>query len=79
MFAKILIVLTVAVVAWAGFVRPSEATSRDATYVVQPGDTLWGIAATHYAGDPREAIWRVRGANRLRSAMLTPGQRLTLP
>ena len=31
-------------IAWAGFVHPSEATSRDATYVVQPGDTLWAIA-----------------------------------
>jgi nucleoid-associated protein YgaU len=79
MFAKTLIVLLVSVVAWAAFVHPSEATSGDQTYVVQPGDTLWEIASTHYAGDPREAVWRVREANDLGTATLHPGQRLTLP
>ena len=79
MFGKTLIVLIVSVVAWAGFVHPSEATSGDTTHVVQPGDTLWGIATAHYAGDPREAIWRVREANGLGTATLRPGQRLTLP
>ena len=79
MFGKTLLVLLVSVIAWAGFVHPSEATSRDATYVVQPGDTLWAIAARHYAGDVREAVWRVRDANELGSSALLPGQRLRLP
>lgn len=79
MFGKTLLVLLVSVVAWAGFVHPSEATSRDATYVVQPGDTLWTIASRHYAGDAREAIWRLRSTNRLESSSLQPGQRLRLP
>lgn len=79
MFGKTIAVVLVSVVAWAGFVRPTEATSGDASYVVQPGDTLWGIATAHYAGDPREAVWRIREASRLRTVTLRPGQRLTLP
>ena len=79
MFGKAVAVLLVSIIAWAGFVRPSEATSGDPTYVVQPGDTLWGIATVHYAGDPREAVWRVREANALPTVTLRPGQRLTLP
>ena len=79
MFGKTLLILLVSVVAWMGFVHPSEATSRDATYVVQSGDTLWTVASRHYAGDVREGIWRVRTANGLSSSELRPGQRLRLP
>lgn len=79
MFGRLLTVLLVSLVAWAGFVHPSEATSPARVYVVQPGDTLWGIASANYAGDPREAVWRLREANGLGTATLRPGQRLALP
>jgi LysM repeat protein len=79
MFVRLLLVIVISTVAWAGFVHPSEATSPAREYVVKPGDTLWAVAATHYAGDPREAIWRVQQANALEGVMLRPGQRLTLP
>jgi hypothetical protein len=46
---------------------------------VQPADTLWSIAATHYAGDPREAIWELQERNDLAGTTLQPGQRLILP
>ena len=79
MFGRVLAVTLASAVAWAGFVHPSEATSPDRLYVVQPGDTLWTIAARHYAGDPREAVWRVQRANELEGGVLHAGQRLTLP
>lgn len=79
MFGRLLTVLLVSLVAWAGFVHPSEATSPARVYVVQPGDTLWAVASRHYAGDPREAVWRVQRANDMEGVVLHPGQRLTLP
>ena len=47
--------------------------------VVQPGDTLWAIASSRYAGDPREAIWRIKDVNELESSSLSPGTVLRLP
>jgi LysM repeat protein len=49
------------------------------SYVVKPTDTLWSIAAKHYAGDPREGIWQLQRRNHLRGTTLVPGQRLVLP
>jgi len=46
---------------------------------VKPTDTLWSIAATHYAGDPRQGIWELQQRNHLHSTTLVPGQRLVLP
>jgi LysM repeat protein len=50
-------------------------------YVVQPGDTLWGIARRQVgvAADPRPMIEDIRVTNRLRTPALTPGLRLILP
>jgi LysM domain len=79
MFARTLVVVVVAVVCWAGFVRPSDGAPPERAYVVRPADTLWSIAVAHYAGDPREAVWRLRERNRLDGTMLVPGQRLVLP
>jgi LysM repeat protein len=46
---------------------------------VRPNDSLWSIARTHYAGDVREAIWRIERANHLPGADVRAGQRLVLP
>jgi LysM repeat protein len=59
--------------------RPSGGAGRPATYVVKPTDTLWSIAARHYAGDPREGIWELQHRNHLAGTTLVPGQRLLLP
>jgi LysM repeat protein len=56
----------------------NEAGHRQAL-VVHTGDTLWSIATSHYAGDPREGVWKLRRANSLRGDTLVPGQRLVLP
>jgi LysM repeat protein len=47
--------------------------------VVAPGDTLWGIAEAHYAGDPRPHVEEILRLNHLSSAQLIPGQSLRIP
>ena len=79
MFGRVLIVAVVAVLAWAMFARPSVGAGPERTYVVKPTDTLWSIAAARYAGDPRDAVWRIRDRNRLTGTVIRPGQRLVLP
>lgn len=47
---------------------------------VQPGDTLWGIAAEIDPGaDPRALIAEIREVNSLTQSGLTPGQVLVVP
>jgi hypothetical protein len=79
MFVKLIVLTLVSLVAWTGFVHPSQATTAQEVYAVKPGDTLWTIAARNYAGDPREAVWRVKEENSLASAVVRPGQLLRLP
>ncbi len=47
--------------------------------VVEPGDTVWSIAAAHYRGDPRPHVEAILQANRLQTPLLKPGQALQLP
>ena len=79
MFPRLLTVLAVAALAVGLLARPSGGAGRPHHYVVQPYDTLWSIAAKHYAGDPRGGIWRLERANHLEGTTLVPGQRLVLP
>lgn len=47
---------------------------------IQPGDSLWDLAADYSAGeDPRDWIARVVQLNALDSIELTPGQQIALP
>jgi nucleoid-associated protein YgaU len=59
--------------------RPSAGASGELRHVVQPGETLWTIAASRYAGDPRKAIWRIEERNGVDGAALQPGTVLYLP
>lgn len=79
MFGRIAIVALVAVLVWAVFARDTGAGSHPRFHRVQPGDTLWSIAITHFAGDPREGVWRLQRRNGLAGATIVPGQRLALP
>lgn len=72
----IVALLTLAV-AWGA--RRSDGAGQEQVYVVRAGDTLWTIAAAHYGGDPREAVWRVEQRNRLDGPAVRVGQRLRLP
>jgi nucleoid-associated protein YgaU len=59
--------------------RPSSGSGPEERYVVRAGDTLWGLAAERYGGDPREGVWRIRERNGLDSAALRAGTVLYLP
>lgn len=60
---------------------PEESTSRPAAahvYVVQPGDTLWSIAArTEPGADPRVLVQRL--TDETGGAALRPGQAIVVP
>ncbi|MGZ8695576.1 MAG: LysM peptidoglycan-binding domain-containing protein [Gaiellaceae bacterium] len=79
MFVKLLIVTALAAAAVGWVARPSESAQPVRRYVVKPGDTLWSIAATRYAGDTRKAVWCIESRNPASAAGLQPGDVLTLP
>ena len=76
---RIVILVLLGAFLWAVFARPSGASGPERFYRVRAGDTLWAIASTHYAGDPRAAVWNIEHRNHLAGATITPGQRLVLP
>jgi LysM repeat protein len=79
MFSRF-VILVIAIALVVGFAaRPSGSAGKPETYVVKPTDTLWSIAAAHYAGDPREGIWELQHQNHLTGTTLVPGQKLVLP
>ena len=79
MFVRLLLVSLALVAVWALFARDSGAGGPERAYRVQAGDTLWSIAATSYAGDPREGVWKLRERNHLPGTTIAPGQLLRLP
>ena len=79
MFGKVLLIAALALIAWAFLARASHGAGPTVHYTVKPGDTLWSIAATHYAGDPRDAIYRIDRRNHLGGSVIVPGERLVLP
>jgi len=80
MFVRILLVALVAtLLGWSLLTRASDGAGRAQVYVVQPGDSLWSIAAARYGGDPRAGVWRLQERNALAGTTITPGERLVLP
>jgi LysM repeat protein len=79
MFGKIILLAALALIAWAMVARASQGAGPTVRYTVKPGDTLWSIAVGHYAGDPRDGIWKIERRNHLSGAVIQPGQRLVLP
>ena len=79
MFARVIVVLFVAVVLWAMLARDTGAGPPQQYYTVRTGDTLWSIAEATFAGDPREGVWELQHTNGLDGATIAPGQRLALP
>jgi nucleoid-associated protein YgaU len=50
------------------------------TVTVRAGDTLWSVAARVAPhSDPREVIAEIQAANKLSSAVVTPGETLIVP
>jgi nucleoid-associated protein YgaU len=79
MFAKILLVAFALALVVAVTARTSDSAGPEERYVVKRYDTLWSIATTHYAGDPRDAVWQIQERNRLAGSTIAPGQVLQLP
>ncbi len=79
MFPRALVVLLAVALLVGYFARPSGGAGPETRYVVKPYDTLWSIAAAHYAGDPREGVWKLERRNQLSGPTLIPGQRLVVP
>ena len=79
MFARLSVLVVVLALAVGLAARPSGGAGGPGVYVVKPGDTLWSIAASHYAGDPRGNVWRLERRNHALDTTLVPGQRLLLP
>jgi LysM domain len=78
MFARIVVVVALLALAVAYSARSSISAGHEQTYVVRVGDTVWSIAASHYGGDTREAVWRLQDRNRI-GTLVHPGERLVLP
>jgi hypothetical protein len=79
MFGKVLLLTALALIAWAVVARASHGAGAEVRYTVRPGDTLWSIAVRYYAGDPRDAIYRIDHRNHLGGSLIVPGERLVLP
>jgi LysM repeat protein len=80
MFGRLaLIVLVATFLGWSVMTRTVESAGPAQVYVVQPSDTLWSIASTRYAGDPREGVWKLQRQNQLAGTTISPGQKLVLP
>jgi len=79
MFAKILLVALALVLVVTVAARTSDGAGKEQRYIVKRYDTLWTIAASHYGGDTREAIWEIQERNGLRGVTIVPGQVLRLP
>lgn len=63
-------------------VRLYAATAqRYQAVTVQPGDTLWGLAAAHAGktADVQEIVDRIIDVNHLQTGTLQPGQHLRIP
>jgi nucleoid-associated protein YgaU len=55
-------------------------TTSYSTVVVQPGDTLWSIAAQHYPRDDvRDRVEDIEAANGLQGPQIEAGETLRLP
>jgi LysM repeat protein len=79
MFVRIGIVAVVAALLWSVVAAGSDGAGAPRAYVVKPYDTLWSIAVAHYAGDPRDGVWKLREHNGLDGTLIRPGQRLLVP
>jgi hypothetical protein len=76
---RIALIVGAALLVWSITAHASQAHGNRQMIVVRTHQTLWSIAAAHYAGDVRDAIWRIERANHLAGADIGVGQKLILP
>jgi LysM domain-containing protein len=74
------LVLVAALAVMLALSRVAQGGVASATIVVQPGDTLWTIAAQRYPGDDTRArIDEIERMNNLSSPVIVVGETLRLP
>lgn len=74
------LVLVAALAVMVALSRVAQGGEAAATVVVQPGDTLWTIAAAHYpADDTRARVDEIERMNNLASPVIAVGETLRLP
>jgi LysM repeat protein len=78
-FGKLVAVLVAALLLASVIAHGSNGSGPPQHYRVRAADTLWSIAARHYAGDTREGVWKLEQRNHLTGSTLRPGQTLVLP
>jgi len=72
--------LALSVSLWLAIVAHGGTAAQDSTIVVQPGDTLWSIAAQRYpTDDVRDRVDGIERANGLQSPLIDAGEILRLP
>jgi nucleoid-associated protein YgaU len=76
---RVAVLVGLAVLAWSVLARSSSAHGNRQVVTVRAYDTLWTIAAQHYGGDVRDAVWRIERANQLPGADIQVGEKLVLP
>jgi nucleoid-associated protein YgaU len=76
----VVLLMALAVSLWLAIVAHGGTATQDATLVVQPGDTLWSIAAQRYPSDDvRARVDDIERANGLQSPVIEAGEILKLP
>jgi LysM repeat protein len=76
----VVLVLALAVSLSLAVVAHGGSAPADSTVVVQPGDTVWSIAAEHYPSDDvRARVVDIERANGLKSPLIETGKTLRLP
>ena len=79
LITRIALMVGAALLIWSIAARTSQAHGTKQVITVRPYQTLWTIAAAHYAGDVRDAVWRIERANHLPGADIAVGEKLILP
>jgi LysM repeat protein len=79
MFVRVILLFAAAALVVAVAARQSSGAGHQQIHTVRLGDTLWSIASAHYAGDPRDGVWKIERRNHLPGPSIEPGERLVLP